>query len=125
MNEVELYILEQDGPQREIMQYLDDLLLSYPEITAKMRFSIPFYYRKSWVCYLNPTKDGRVELAFTWGRELSNEQGLLEARGRKLVRGVTFASIEEIPEETLHEILQEAFLVDEEVAARRKPKKKK
>jgi hypothetical protein len=31
-------------------------------LTYKIRFKIPFYYRKSWVCYLNSTKQGNIDL---------------------------------------------------------------
>lgn len=119
------YIYEREGNQQEIMLYLHDLITSYPEIVGKIRYKIPFYYRKSWVCYLNPVKNDQVELVFLLGNELSNEQGLLESRGRKQVSGVIFSKVSNIPTETLHEILQEAFLLDEEVkyASKRKSSK--
>ena len=123
MEEVEFFILEQEGMQRAVLQYLHELISSYPNIIAKIRYKIPFYYQKSWLCYLNPTKDGRVELAFTRGNELSNEQGLLQSNGRKQVFGITFSSIEEIKEELIHEIFQEALLLDEEVPYKSKRSK--
>ncbi|MCB0564509.1 MAG: DUF1801 domain-containing protein [Phaeodactylibacter sp.] len=115
MNDIEAYLSDLASPQQEMMDYLHQLITSYPEVTAKIRYKIPFYYRRSWICYLNPTKDGGVELAFTRGNELSNEQGLLDARGRKQVSGVVFYQLRDIPEAVLHEVLQEAFLLDEEV----------
>ena len=115
MNDIEAYLSDLDSPQQEMIDYLHQLITSYPEVTAKIRYKIPFYYRRSWICYLNPTKDGGVELAFTRGNELSNEQGLLDARGRKQVSGVVFYQLKDIPEAVLYEVLQEAFLLDEEV----------
>ena len=114
MNDIEAYLSDLASPQQEMMDYLHQLITSYPEVTAKIRYKIPFYYRRSWICYLNPTKDGGVELAFTRGNELSNEQGLLDARGRKQVSGVVFYQLKDIPEAVLYEVLQEAFLLDEE-----------
>lgn len=114
MNDIEAYLSDLDSPQQEMMDYLHQLITSYPEVTAKIRYKIPFYYRRSWICYLNPTKDKGVELAFIRGNELSNEQGLLDARGRKQVSGVVFYQLKDIPEAVLHEVLQEAFLLDEE-----------
>ena len=114
MNDIEAYLSDLDSPQQEMMDYLHQLITSYPEVTAKIRYKIPFYYRRSWICYLNPTKDKGVELAFTRGNELSNEQGLLDARGRKQVSGVVFYQLKDIPEAVLYEVLQEAFLLDEE-----------
>lgn len=115
MNPVESFILDQPEPQQSVMQYLHELLLAQPGMSCKIRYKIPFYDRKSWICYLNPTKDGGVELAFTRARELSNEQGLLQFRGRKQVGGIIFHTLEEIPEETVLEVLQEALLLDEQV----------
>ena len=114
MNDIEAYLSDLASPQQEMMDYLHQLITSYPEVTAKIRYKIPFYYRRSWICYLNPTKDKGVELAFTRGNELSNEQGLLDARGRKQVSGVVFYQLKDIPEAVLYEVLQEAFLLDEE-----------
>ena len=109
------YIDEQQGNVREVMTYLHQLITLSPELVPRIAYKIPFYYRKRWVCYLSPTRDGRVELAFTRGVELSNEQGLLEARGRKQVMSVTFGSVADIPAETVLEVLQEALLLDETV----------
>lgn len=119
------YIYEREGNQQEIMLQLHELLLSYPEITCKIRFKIPFYYRKSWICYLNPIKNDQVELCFLRANELSNEQGLLDFKDRTQVAGITFSKASDIPDEPLHEILHEVFLLDEEVkyAAKRKAKK--
>lgn len=109
------YIYECEGNQQAIMLHLHELLMTYPELSGKIRYKIPFYYRKSWICYLNPLKDGGVELAFTRANELSNEQGLLDFKDRKQVASITFAKVGDIQEEVLHEIFQEAFLLDEEV----------
>lgn len=121
-DEVQIYIDERDGNQKAIMQQLHQTITRFPEVTAKIRYKIPFYYRKSWICYLNPVKGDKVEFAFTRGNELSNEQGLLQANGRKQVRGIIFNNVKQIPWTSIHEILQEAFLLDEEVkyASKRK-----
>lgn len=105
------------------MLSLHNLLSSAFNLTAKMRYGIPFYYRKSWICYLNPTKKGMIELAFTRGNELSNNQGLLDNKGRKQVFSVEFESIADIPGEVVNEIMQEAILLDETVPYASKRKK--
>ncbi len=110
--------------QQEVLQYLHNLLVSFPEIEPKIRYRVPFYYCKSWICYLNPKKIG-VELCFLRGNELSNSQGLLEARDRKQVYGIIFEKVADIPTEPLLEILQEAFLLDETVPYQSKNRKKK
>lgn len=116
MTNVEAFIIEKEDEQQAIFQFLHDLMMSTPEVTSKIRYRIPFYYRKSWFCYLNPTKKPvGVEMVFTRGIELSNEQGLLEAKGRKQVAGVTFTSVEDIPVESVLEIIHEALYLDETV----------
>ncbi|HYG37394.1 MAG TPA: DUF1801 domain-containing protein [Cytophagales bacterium] len=115
MDEVEEFILNYDGGQKETLLYFHNLMMSFPEITAKIRYKIPFYYRKSWLCYLNPSKNGKVEFAFTRGNELSNEQGLLDSKGRRQVFSVTFSSIKEIPEAAILEVIQEAILLDDTI----------
>ena len=123
MAEVENFIYEHEGKQREVMLYLHNLLSSDLNLTVKMRYGVPFYYRKSWICYLNPTKKGTIEFAFTRGNELSNEQGLLDSKGRKQVYSVEFESLEDIPKETVNEVTQEAILLDEAIPYASKRKK--
>ena len=113
MNHVQNYILDQNEDNQQIMQYFHDLLTSFPEVTAKIRYKVPFYYLKSWFLYLNPQKKGGVEICFIYGQKLSNEHGLLEKKDRKQVAGITFKKISEIPENIIFEIIQEAFLIDD------------
>ena len=115
MTEAEDFIYQYDGAQRELMLFLHQLLTDDFNLIAKLRYKIPFYYRKSWICYLNPTKKGTVEFTFVRGNELSNEQGWLDHKGRKQVYSVELGKISDIPQQTLYEVLQEAVLLDETV----------
>ena len=110
---VEAYIEEREGRQQQIFRLLHDWLITYPEVTAKIRYRIPFYFRNTWVCYLNPKGLEAVELVFIRGKELSNEQGLLEDHGRKMVSGYFCTDPSSIPFDLLEEILMEAFYLDE------------
>lgn len=102
-----------DASQRDIMLALHDVLTGFPGVRGKMRFNIPFYDRNRWLCYLNPLKNGGVELSFCQADRLSNEQGLLDFRGRTQVAGVTFRQVADIRPEVLLEVLQEAMMVDD------------
>jgi len=113
MSAVEHFIFQQDGNQREILLHLHGLLAHELGLDPKIRFKIPFYYRKSWVCYLNPLKNDGIELAFLRGYQLSNAQGLLHSKGRKQVHGIAFYSVEEIPEEAVRAIVHEALLLED------------
>lgn len=123
MDDVSAFIQEKQGQQKLILQYFHQLMISNPRVIAKLRYKIPFYYRKSWICYLNPVKKGGIELVLLRANELSNEQGLLESRGRKQVKGIIFYKLSEIPEQAIHEIIQEALLLDESVPYASKRKK--
>jgi len=113
MTEVENLIYEFENPQREIMLFFHKLLTDEYLLTNKITFKNPCYYKNSWICYLKPLKDGKVELAFMRGNELSNNQGILENNGRKQLRSIEFTSIKEIPIVFIKEILNEAILLDE------------
>ena len=104
---------------------LHEWILEYPRITSKIRYGIPFYYGKSWICYLNPIKAQGVELAFVRGNELSNAQGILDTKSRKQVAGLELFNLEEVPFETLNEVLSEALILDENVPYASKRKKMK
>lgn len=125
MTEIEAFPYQFEGNQREILLFLHDLLSRQLELTGKIRYKIPFYYRRSWICYLNPTRDQKVEFAFTRGNELSNAQGLLESKDRKQVYSLTFEKLSDIPPTSLLEIIQEAILLDEvkPYASKRQQKK--
>lgn len=115
MNEVEAYIYSYEGDTLEVMKYLHDLMMGQPGIGCRISFKIPVYFRNSWICYISPLKKGGIEFVFTRGRELSNEQGILEARGRKEVAGIRLKNMDDMPHEPLLEVIQEAIILDETV----------
>ena len=109
------YLYQLTSKQAGIVQFLHDLIMENPTIEVKRRWNLPFYYRKSWICYFNILKNGNVEWAFTRGNELSNENQWLEARGRKQIYSVNFASVHDIELQLAKITLQEALLLDEHV----------
>lgn len=113
MSKVWDFIQQFEGRQHEVMVYFHQLLTMDLNLEEKIRFGIPFYFGRSWICYLNPIKNQKVELAFVRGNELSNIQGLLDNKGRKQVYSIEFEKVSDIPESVIHEIIQEAILLDE------------
>ena len=116
------YALFLDGlhlNQQRIIDIIDHQLLSFPEVSRKMRYKIPFYDYKSWVCYLNPVKPDKVEMCFFRGKKLSNVQGLLEDRGRKMVSGILLEDPAKLPMESLLDIFAEAVILDEEISKKK------
>jgi len=112
---VEIYIDELDGEQKLIATMLHDLMLTFPEVTHKIRYKVPFYYRKSWVCYINPIKKDGIEFCFLRANELSNESGILSFKSRTQVAGISIYDHKKIPLEGITEVLNEAMLLDQEV----------
>jgi len=113
--------------QQQIVRSLHQWLCNFPGVYCQIRYKIPFYYRHTWVCYLNPiVKQNAIELVFIRANELSNEQGWLDFKGRKQAAGVIITSLTDFPYDTLQEVFQEALLLDEQVAytapKRKKPK---
>lgn len=115
MKEVEDYIYSFEDERKNVLLYFHELLTSFPTVTCKIRYKIPFYYQNTWVCYLNPVKPNKIALCFLRGYELSNEQGLLESKERKHVSSVEFSSVDEIPKTAIREIINEALFLDETV----------
>lgn len=101
--------------QKAIIQFWHNILTTYPTVTAYIKFRVPFYYQNTWVCYLNPIKPNGVELVLMYAKHLS-PNNLLETKGRKLVAGISFFSIEEITDDILEKVLnlfEEALQLDE------------
>lgn len=105
-----IYLLE--GAQREIASILHEEITSIPGVEPKIRYRIPFYYRKRWLCYLNPIKGDGIELAFTRANELSGVEGLVDFRGRKQVAGIQLYDSQKLPLLEIREVLHEAVLLD-------------
>ena len=114
MDSVIQFIEGQSENRKPIMYLIHELMLEVPGMTTKIAYRIPFYYRNKWVAYLNPIKPDGVELVFTQGFRMPNENGLLNDRGRKIVSGVSYQTVEEIQLEPLLEILDEAIRVDDQ-----------
>jgi hypothetical protein len=99
--------------QQELFYYLDYILIEHYGLTPKKRYHLPFYDHIKWICYINPLNSGGVEICFTRGCDLSDKQGLLQARGRKQISGIVLKDLHSIPFDSIQEIIQEAIQLDE------------
>ena len=119
---VQAYIWEQEGRLKERLQLLHDWLMEQRGMEAKIRYRIPFYYQKSWICYLNPVKPDKVELAFLRANEFTDPTGLLDLRDRKQVAGIILEGPASWPLEAMQEVLEVAIQLDATVryASKRK-----
>ena len=112
---VDDFIIDQQGDQQKGLLFFHDLFANSLNLTPKIRYKIPFYYKKSWVVYINPIKDHSLELAFTRGNELADSGGVLDFKGRKQIKSITFQKVEELPMEAVMDVIHEAILLDETV----------
>lgn len=121
---VQRFIAELEPPQREIMTILRSWILDTGRHTQeKISNKIPFFEFYGNLCYLNALKEG-VDLGFVHGHILSNEQHLLESKGRKQVKSVTFYSVAEVEEheDEIRRLLNEAAILNEYHFKRKKRK---
>lgn len=109
MNAVEEFVLSVDEERREIMVYLHHLFTERLGLKPKLRYRLPFYDHKKWVCYVNPKKGGGVELVFLDGQNLSDPKKILDPAGRKRVAGITLYSLADIPERDIVDLVEQLF----------------
>lgn len=115
MNPSEVYILNQKEPYRSILLSLQIIIeTTIPNVELLYKYKIPFYYiDKKPFCYLNVTK-GYVDLVFWHGAHLTNHTEFLVSGGRKHMKSLRYFTLEEINQEIVIEILQEAYSVKNE-----------
>lgn len=124
MESVEAYIEQQADALSPLLWRLHERLMEHPDMAAKIRYRIPFYYGQSWICYLNPQKKGGLEVAFLRANELTEVQDLLDFKGRSQVAGLTLHQLSDLDNPILDLVIQEAILLDRHIhyAAKRKKK---
>lgn len=112
-----------DG-QTTIMEALNAEILALPGMEMRERYKLPFYYGRSWICYLNPIGKEAVEIAFTRGIELSNMRGVLDFKNRKQIAGIECRQLDLVQLELIRDTLYEAIELDREVPYKQ-PRKRK
>ncbi len=111
MNPAETYILDQDEPFRSILLHLKATIEAViPDIELKFKWGIPcFYSGKSPICYLNaPAKKKFVDIAFWNSAHLTKHIELMVTEKRKVVKSLRYKTLEEINDEILVAVLEEA-----------------
>lgn len=113
MNQVEEYILNAEPRKKDILLYFHLLLTEEYQLRAAIKYKVPMYKGKRMVAYLNPIKRNEVELCFINAHLMDKPHGLLESKGRKMVKSIEFKTLEEIPEEAIRQIINDAMQIDE------------
>lgn len=116
MNPAEEYILSREEPYRSILLHLKSVIeFVIPKVDMKYKWSIPcFYAEKHPICYLNASYKGKfVDIAFWNSAHLTKHIELMHSEKRKVVKSFRYTSLEEINDEILVEVLQEAHSLKE------------
>lgn len=112
---VRTFINEQPAPQRELMTILRSWIFDLgPHTQEKISYKKPYFSFYGTMCFLSAHAEG-VDLGFTKGYEISDEQKILESKGRKQVKTITFHSVAELEEneEAIRHILNQAAILNE------------
>ena len=114
------YIEETNPPEvRELLMAAHHFLQETlpPFATCAIKWRIPFYTLRRNFCYLNRHKD-HITLGFPHGWKLSPLPGTLLDENEKLkhIRYLEIFNLEDLYSETVHQVLQEAIILDEMTA---------
>ncbi|WP_339661699.1 DUF1801 domain-containing protein [uncultured Polaribacter sp.] len=123
MKPAEEYILNQPEPYKTILLHLQILIENrFPEVDLKFKWKIPFYYLDDKpFCYLNPSKKkGYVDVVFWVSVHLTKYNEFLISDNRKVVKSLRYFKLEEINEEILLSVLEEAHQLKEKGFYKRK-----
>ena len=116
MKPAEEYILSQPEPFRSILLHIQILIeTSFPEVELQLKLKIPFYYLDNKpFCYLNPSKKkGFVDVAFWVSAHLTKYNEYLVSENRKVVKSLRYFKLEDINEDVLLSVLDEAHQLKE------------
>lgn len=111
MKPAEAYILNQPEPFKSILLHLQILIEgSFSEVDLKFKWKIPFYYLNDRpFCYLNPSKKkGYVDVVFWISAHLTKYNEFLISENRKVVKSLRYFKLEDINQEVLLTVLDEA-----------------
>ncbi|PHN94187.1 2-dehydro-3-deoxyphosphooctonate aldolase [Maribacter sp. 6B07] len=114
MNPAEHYIYNQPEPYKGILMHLQMMIeTTLPGVELKFKWNIPcFYIGKSPICYLNANhKKKFVDIAFWNSTHLTKHLNVLVSENRKVVRSLRYTTLEEIDNDILVDVLQDAYSV--------------
>ena len=109
MNPAENYILNQPKTWRSILLHLQVVIeKTVDKVDLKYKYRAPFYYLNgNPFCYLNVTK-GYVDVGFVKANLLKNHEEYLIKGNRKIIRSLRYKRLEEVNDQILIDVLQEA-----------------
>lgn len=113
MNKVDVFISELPTWKINIINQLRYLIKeSHPAIIEGIKYNTPFYDYKGPLCYLL-IKPSKIELSFSKGYKLNQQNRGLVKRNRKQVRTLLFRQKTGVDENKVRELMQEALLIND------------
>jgi hypothetical protein len=107
--------------KRLTMAIRDCILQTAPMLQEKISYGVPFYYKRSRICFIWPAsvpngglKEG-ILVGFCKGFLMANEEGVLQANGRKEVLTVNYLSLPQINRQLVTQWIQEALIIDSDL----------
>lgn len=112
MKPAEEYLFNKPEPYRSMLIYLQSVIQQVmPEANLLYKWHLPFFYVGTRpICYLNQSKD-YVDLVFWNGAHFTVHVENLTLADRKRMKSLRYKSLEEIDENVLKAILDEAYKI--------------
>jgi hypothetical protein len=109
LNPLNNYFEQKDEPIKSCLQYLRSLLTTYADVTEHWKYGMPFYYHKGKMfCYFWIHKKlHQPYIGLVDGHKINHEDLLQEKRARMKI--LLINHLEDIPEEKIKSILEQAF----------------
>ena len=116
MNPAEEYILRQAEPFKSMLLHITATIeRTLPDAVLKYKWKIPCYYSGSRpICYINvPPKGNYVDIGFWNSAHLTKYLDHMVSEKRKVVKSLRYFSLEDIDNEILIGVLEEAYAIKE------------
>jgi len=104
------YDIDMHGSYAEVLQYIRDILLSYPQIQEIRNPKQTSYRDRHGMIIMLRAREDRFVVAFGRGAKLQERFPLLQGSG-KVVRHLYYQSIDEVDEVQLREMIEESFVL--------------
>lgn len=120
LEDIDEFIFQLPRNEQVILKRLRAIIMGCdPRIREQFSYGVPYYFRKRRICFIWPKsvpygpKDALVSFGFCYANMLSKEHNGLLKEGRTQVAVIKYANLNEIDEQLINTILQEAILVDQ------------
>jgi hypothetical protein len=112
----EAYILNLPPVKQQLMFQAHEVITSCSDmIREAFRYMSPFYDYNGMMIYMMPDKKEGIIIGFCNGYKMTDDQGLLSAHDRKMIRHYYIRSFNEKTAEELRFLVFEAMMVQEKL----------